>query len=193
MKKMNCLLVYNGPKRALFHQCWETSQTASHLYLFFFSEPPVLSLMATCEKPETGGIFLCSLNIWNLCLQEPCDSYPEVLHLLSRPRKWTHLWADLCRYVLVRRTVNAQLIHRRYACSQSEAKIDVWKDTLLSLVSFALDLIICYHLLPPDITFSTAISYPVFLVDLADKYYCHFPWFQQILVHHSFDRHTVGL
>lgn len=51
----------------------------------------------------------------------------------------------------------------------------MWKDTLLSLVSFALDLIIHYRFLPPNIASSTAICYPVFLVDLADKYDYVFP------------------
>lgn len=128
--------------------------------------------METCEEPETDDIFLYSLNIWTLCLQKPGDSYPEVLYLLPRPRKWTHLWADLCGYVLVRKE---QLIRRGYACSQSKANRDMWKDTLLSLVSFALDLIIHYRFLLPNIASSTAICYPVFLVDLADKYDYVFP------------------
>lgn len=188
MKKMNCLLVYNGPKWALFHQCWEISQTASHCFFFLWASSSFT--YGNREKPKTGGIFVYSLNIWNLCLQETCDLYPEVLHLLSRPRKWTHLWAGLCSYVLVRKE---QLIPRRYAYSQSKANRDVWQDTFLSLISSALHLIICYHLLPPNITSSTAIFYPVFLVDLADKYYYHFPSLQHVLVHHSFDRHKDSL
>lgn len=128
--------------------------------------------MVTSKEPEIDDIFLYRFNIWTFCLQVG-DFYTEVLHLLPSPRKWTHLWGDLCSYVLVRKE---QLIRRGYACSQSKAKRDMWKDTLLSLVSFTLDLIIHYHLLHPNTASNTVICFPVFfLVDLSDKYNYAFP------------------
>lgn len=147
--------------------------------------------MATYEEPGTGDIFLYSLNIWTLCLQQPGDSYPEVLYLLPKLSKWTHLWADLCSYVLVRKE---QLIRRGYACSQSKANRDVRKDTLLSLVSFALDLIIHYHFLPPNTACSTTICSFVFLVDPANEYNYVFPCgFSKFFLTTTFDRRIAGL
>lgn len=164
---------------------------ACKIFSFFYSAPLVLALKATCEEPEMGGIFLYSPGLWTPHLQEPDDSYPEVLYLQPRPRKWTHLWADLCGYVLVGKE---QLTHRGRACSQSKANRNVWKGTFLPLVCFALSLIIHYYFLLPNIATNAAICCPAFLVDLADKYdYVFFPWLQQIFVDHSSDRRTAGL
>lgn len=123
---------------------------------FFFPQASSSCIYGSLWEPETDDLFLYSHNIWTLCLKEPGDSYPEVLYLLPRPRKWTDLWADLYRYMLV---TKEQVIHRGYACSQSKANRDVRKDTLLSLVRFSLDLITHYRFLLPNIASSTTICY----------------------------------
>ena len=80
---MNCLLVYNGPKRALFHQCYKISQTAS-LFFFFLSLwflhlwqlVRSLKLMTFSSTALTSELFVCRNQVirtqkYCTCCQDP--------------------------------------------------------------------------------------------------------------------------
>lgn len=151
-------------------------------YFFFYSAPLVLALIATCEEPERVAIFFYSSGIWTPHLQQPGDWCPEVLNLQPRYRKWTHLWADVCSFVLA---VNMQ------GMCLSKANRD---GTFLPQVCSGLSLIIHCCFLLPNIASKTAICCPVFSGEPSWQIQlCFPPWLQQIFVDHGFGRHAAGL
>lgn len=65
---MNCLLVYNGLKRALFHQCKEIFQTASNFFLslwflHLWQLMRSLELVTFSSTVLTSELFVCSSQV----------------------------------------------------------------------------------------------------------------------------------